>query len=127
MEELVARLTASAGIEQSAASSALVIILKFLRGELAPEVFDKILNVIPEARETLPPPEPKGIMGSMLGGLLGGAGGLMSAMSSLTGAGLSLEQIQTVTREILAFAREKAGPDLVDEVTGEIPQLKMFA
>ncbi len=127
MEELVSRLMTRAEIDQPTASSALVIILNFLRGECAPEVFEKVLNVLPGSRETLPPPEPKGVVGSMLGGLLGASGGLMAAMSALTGAGLNLEQIQTVTREVLSFARDKGGNDLVEEVTGEIPQLQMFA
>eukprot|EP01037_Dinobryon_pediforme_P022063 gene22063-23101_t len=66
--------------------------------------------------------------GSMLGGLLGaGTGGMIAAVTSLTNAGLGMSQIQDAVKEVIAFAEEKAGPDLVQEVLGSIPQLKMFA
>jgi len=127
MEELVARMMARAEIGHDLAASSLVIILTFLRDECAPDVFEKMLEITPGAREAMPAPEPKGALGSMLGGLLGGAGGMMATLSALTGAGLGLTQIQDVTKEVMNYAREKGGSDLVDEVIGAIPQLQMFA
>jgi len=127
MEELVARMMARAEIDQEKASTALIIILKFLRDECAPDVFEKVLEVVPGAREAMPEPEAKGVLGSMLGGLLGGTGGMISTVSALTGAGLNMSQIQDVTKEVMKYAREKGGSDLVDEVVGAIPQLQMFA
>jgi hypothetical protein len=41
-------------------------------------------------------------------------------------AGLSMEQIQGVTRQTIAFAREKAGEDVVGEIVGAIPGLSQF-
>jgi hypothetical protein len=41
-------------------------------------------------------------------------------------AGLSMGQVQSVTREIVAYAREKAGEDTVGEVVGAIPGLSQF-
>ena len=127
MEELVARIMARADIDQEKASAALIIILKFLRDECAPDVFEKVLEALPGVRDVMPEPQAKGAINSMLGGLLGGSGGMIAAVSALTGAGLNMSQIQDVTKEVMKFAREKGGSDLVDEVVGSIPQLQMFA
>ena len=127
MDEQVARIMARAEIDQEKASTALLIILKFLRDECAPNTFERVLETIPGARELLPEPETKGVIGSMLGGLLGGTGSMVATISALTGAGLGMSQIQDVTKEVMKFAREKGGSDLVDEVVGSIPQLQMFA
>ncbi len=127
MEELVARVMARADIDHDKATTALVIILKFLRDECPPDIFEKVLDGLPGAREALPAAEPKGAVGSMLGGLLGSSGGMMSTVAALTGAGLSMAQIQDVTKEFMKFAREKGGTDLVDEVVSSIPALQMFA
>ena len=40
--------------------------------------------------------------------------------------GLSMGQVQAVTRETIAFAREKAGEDVIGEIVGEIPGLGQF-
>ena len=40
--------------------------------------------------------------------------------------GLSMGQVQAVTRETIAFAREKAGEDTVGEIVGAIPGLAQF-
>jgi hypothetical protein len=126
MDELVARIMARAEIDAEKASTALIIILKFLRDECAPDVFERVLDVMPGAREALPAAEPKGAIGSMLG-MLGGTGGMITTISALTGAGLGMSQIQDTTKEIMKFAREKGGSALLDEVVGSIPQLQMFA
>jgi len=41
-------------------------------------------------------------------------------------AGLSMAQVQGVTRETIAFAREKAGEDAIGEIVGAIPGLGQF-
>jgi len=44
----------------------------------------------------------------------------------LMAAGLSMEQMQSVTRELIAHARETAGEDTVGEIVGSIPGLGQF-
>jgi hypothetical protein len=41
-------------------------------------------------------------------------------------AGLDMGQVQAVTRDIIAYAREKAGEDAVGEIVGSIPGLSQF-
>ena len=54
-------------------------------------------------------------------GSLFGMGGLMGAANRLMSAGLSMGQVQCVTREFVAYSREKAGEDAVGEIVGAIP------
>jgi hypothetical protein len=50
----------------------------------------------------------------------------MAAGSRMMAAGLSMGQVQAVTREIIGFAREKVGEDAVGEMVGAIPGLGQF-
>ena len=53
-------------------------------------------------------------------------GGIMGAGTKMMAAGLSMGQVQAVTRETIAFAREKAGEDAIGEIVGAIPGLSQF-
>jgi hypothetical protein len=53
-------------------------------------------------------------------------GGGIIAGSRMMAAGLSMGQVQAVTRETIAYAREKAGEDAVGEIVGAIPGLGQF-
>jgi len=55
-----------------------------------------------------------------------GMGGIMGVGTKLMAAGLGMDQMQGVTREIIAYAREKAGEDTVGEIVGSIPGLGQF-
>ena len=128
MEELIARITEKVGIGQDMATSAIGIIMKFIQDEVPADLFARITEYIPGAHEAVQQaPQPGGGLGGLLGGLLGGgAGGMISAVTSLTNAGLGMDQIQGIAKEVLSFAEEKGGPGVVQEIMGAIPQLKMF-
>jgi hypothetical protein len=53
-------------------------------------------------------------------------GGIMGAGTKMMAAGLTMGQVQGVTRETIAFAREKAGEDAIGEIVGAIPGLSQF-
>lgn len=53
-------------------------------------------------------------------------GGLMGAGTKMMSAGLSMGQVQGVTKETIAYAREKAGDDVVGEIVGSISGLSQF-
>ena len=55
-----------------------------------------------------------------------GMGGIMGAGTKMMAAGLSMGQVQAVTKETIAFAREKAGEDAIGEIVGAIPGLSQF-
>jgi hypothetical protein len=119
MDELIARLVANVGVDRSAAEKAVGIILDFLRKEGPADKVQALLDSIPGAQALM---EAQGQGG---GGMFA-LSGIMGAGSRMMAAGLSMGQVQGVTREIIAFAREKLGDDAVGEIVGSIPGLGQF-
>lgn len=127
MEELIARITAAAGIDAGLAEKSVGIILGFLKKEGPAAEVSQLVAALPGAEEALAAQSGGG--GGMLGGLMGmmpGGGGVMALGSQLMGAGLSMGQIQTVSKEMFAFGREKAGEDAMGAIVGAIPGLGQF-
>lgn len=121
MDELVERLTAKCGVERSAAEKSVGIILDFLRKEGPPDKVQTLLDKMPGAEALAASAGEQQGSGGMFG-----MGGIMGAANRLMAAGLSMGQVQCVTREVVAYAREKAGEDAVGEVVGAIPGLSQF-
>jgi hypothetical protein len=118
MEELVARIVANVGIERPVAERAVGIILDFLATEGPADKVQSLLARLPGAAEAAAAAHAEG-GGGMFGGILGVGSRLMSA-------GLGMGEIQGVTRELIAFAREKAGSDDLDGIVTAIPGLSQF-
>jgi hypothetical protein len=55
-----------------------------------------------------------------------GMGGIMGAGAAMMGLGLSMPQVQGVTKTVMAYSRETAGEDAVGEIVGAIPGLSQF-
>ncbi len=126
MEELIGRLVDRVGIDPALAQKAIEIIMNFLQSAGPEDKVQELLAAIPGAQDLV---QQASSGGGGLGGMLGGLGnmmGAMGAMNELTSAGLDTGQVQSVTKEVIAFAREKAGPDVVDEIIGSIPGLGQF-
>lgn len=119
MDELVERLVATVGIDRSTAEKAIGIILEFLRKEGPPEKVQALIDGMPGA-------EPLIEAAAAEGGGLFAMGGVMGVGSKLMGAGLSMGQVQAVTKEIIAFSREKVGDEALGEIVGAIPGLGQF-
>ncbi|GGE36853.1 hypothetical protein GCM10007276_12880 [Agaricicola taiwanensis] len=117
MQELLERMMGNAGIDRALAEKALVIILDFLNKEAPQDAVGKLLEALPEA---------KPLVGQDSGGFGLGGFGAMGALNEMTAAGLSMEQVQTVTRTVIDFAREKLGEDEVGRIVGAIPGLSAF-
>jgi hypothetical protein len=60
------------------------------------------------------------------GDMAGAMGGVMGAGMRMMSAGLSMGQVQSVTRAVIAYTREKAGEDAVGEIVAAIPGLAQF-
>ena len=60
------------------------------------------------------------------GGGMFAMGGVMGAGTKMMAAGLSMGQVQGVTKEVIAYIREKAGEDAIGEIVGAIPGLSQF-
>ncbi len=122
MNELVERVSTSAGIEPESAKKAIGLILNFLLKEGPEAEANIIIDKIPGAREAVSGAAAEEDGGSILNGLTGAKGaGLMGLASQLTGLGLSMGEMQTIGREVLSYAREKAGEDTVGELASAIP------
>ena len=110
MDELVGRLVANIGIDRAVAEKAVGIILAFLLKEGPADKVQALIDQLPGADAAVK---------AESGGF--GMGGIMGVGTKLMAAGLSMSEMQGVTREIIAYAREKAGEDAVGDIVGLIP------
>ncbi len=121
MEDLIARLVAKAGVDRAAAEKSVGIILDFLVKEGSADKIQPLIAKLPGAQALIDAQQ-----ASDAGGGMFGMGGLMGAGTKMMAAGLSMGQVQTVTKEVIAYSREKAGEDAVGEIVGAIPGLSQF-
>ena len=120
MDELIGRIVANVGVDRAAAEKAVGIILQFLLKEGPADKVRNLLDKLPGADAVIAAaPEDSGS-----GGIFGG--GVMAAGSRMMSVGLSMGQVQAVTRETISYAREKVGEDAVGEIVGAIPGLGQF-
>jgi hypothetical protein len=119
MDELLDRLVANTGVDRGAAEKSVGIILNFLRKEGPPDKVQSLIAGMPGA-EALLQSQPDA------GGGMFDMGGVMGAGTKMMAAGLSMGQVQSVTREVIGYAREKAGAENVGEIVGAIPGLGQF-
>jgi hypothetical protein len=127
MDELIARLVADVGIERATAEKAVGIILEFLVKEGPADKVQPLLAKLPGAEALMQKAASENEAGGMMAGTMGGAmGGVMGAGMRMMSAGLSIGQVQSVTRAVIAFTREKAGEDAVGEIVAAIPGLAQF-
>src|SRR3712207_224611 len=125
MDELIRRITQNVGVGESTARSAVGAILSFLYQEGDRDKVLAMVERLPGAAAYVEQTEDDsaGTLGG-LGGLMGG--GAMAVVGKLQSLGLGMSQIQGVAAETVAFARERAGADLVDDVVRSIPGLGQF-
>jgi hypothetical protein len=150
MEELIGRITDAVGIDEQTAQTAIGVILGFLNKEGPDDAMSQLVEAIPGADALIANlgesgGETGGGLAGALGGLMGGSGGglgglagavgglvggqsggLMSAASELMSTGLDMGQIQGVTQEVVGFAREKAGDEVVGQIIAQIPGMDQF-
>lgn len=117
MNELLDRLVATTGVDRVIAEKAVGIILAFLLKEGPSDKVQALIDLMPGAETAVQ-------AASSEGGF--GMGGIMGVGTKLMAAGLGMDQMQSVTRELIGFAREKAGEDAVGEIVGSIPGLGQF-
>jgi hypothetical protein len=122
MDELVEHIVGTVGIDRGIAEKAVGIILDFLIKEGSEGAVNELLTALPGARKAA---AAAGAGGEETGnsGLFGAMGGLMGAANRMMAAGLTMSQVQAVTREVVAFARKRLGEDTVGQIVGSIPGL----
>ena len=122
MDELLARLVAKVGVDRNAAEKAVGVIFEFLLKEGPADKVKALMDRLPGADELM---QAQGGVDAGGGGMFA-LGGLMGAGTKMMAAGLSMGQVQSVTKEVIAYAREKAGDEAIGEIVGAIPGLSQF-
>ena len=119
MNDLIARISESVGIDAGVAQNAVGLMLAFLKKEgdasAVSSMFSKVAGADALADEHI---------GELGGGFLGG--GVMGLGQKLMGLGLGMGEISSVAKETIGFAKEKADPATVDAVVASIPGLSQF-
>jgi hypothetical protein len=121
MDELVDRIVARVGVDRTVAEKSVGIIFDFLSKEGPTEKVQALLDRLPGANEAM-----AAARADDTGGMFGGMGGIMGVGSRLMSAGLGMGEIQGVTRELMAYAREQAGDEAVGEIVAAVPGLSQF-
>jgi hypothetical protein len=126
MEELIAQAAAAAGVEPEIAKKSVETILSFLRKEGPQAEVDALFAAVPgaaEAADSVSGESGGGAPNELIGAMGGGLAGLAGRLASL---GLGMGEMQTIGRQVFAYAREKAGDELVGQVAAAIPGLAQF-
>jgi len=123
MDELIARLVADIGMDRATAEKAVGIILDFLVKEGPADKVQPLLAKLPGAEALMQRTAGESDAGGMMAGAMGG---VMGAGMRMMSAGLSMGQVQSVTRAVIAYTRDKAGEDAVGEIVAAIPGLAQF-
>jgi hypothetical protein len=124
MQDFIQSAVSQLGINEDQAKSATGGLLNFLKNQGNGNVQALIAKL----------PGAEGLMqdagssesggGGMLGGLgskLGGSGG---ALAALQGSGLDASQAGPFVKMLVDYAKQKAGPELVEQVIAKVPALK---
>lgn len=121
MDELVDRIVANVGVDRAVAEKSVGIIFDFLSKEGPTEKVHALLDRLPGAEAAIATAR-----ADDAGGMFGSMGGIMGVGSRLMSAGLGIGEIQGVTRELIAYARERAGDEAVNSIVAAVPGLSQF-
>lgn len=118
MDELIERIERRVGVEPEAARKSIAAILTYLDRNAPKDRMAELYAAVPEA---------EGLVTKRRGGIFSAfSGGLMGIYSQLTSAGFSVEQLQMAGEEVVAFAREKAGDAVVDDLIESTPGVRQL-
>ena len=126
MDELIARVSTSLGVDAVLAKTAVGHVLAFLHKELPEGPVAEFIEKVPGARDIVDAVAEKedGAGSSILGGLLNN--GLMGLAGKLNAAGLDMGQIQKLGHEIFAYAETLLGKEKVQQIASSVPGLSQF-
>ncbi|MEW6257772.1 MAG: DUF2267 domain-containing protein [Pseudomonadota bacterium] len=126
MEELIDRLQSKVGLSRDAATRAVEVVIEFLSREAPADTMAQLAAAIPGLCDGA---EPLSAETTVLAGTrhFGGMARLMVVADKMMAAGLTMQQVQEATREVIDYAREKAGPEVVERIVAAIPGLRQVA
>jgi hypothetical protein len=123
VEELVGRMSDSAGIDAETATKAAGLILVFLNKQGAQPEIGELLASMSGAEDLVSATAQATSGGPMA---TAGSGGLIALVGELASAGLDTDAMQAVGRAFFAYAREKIGAEKLGRIAAAIPGLEQF-
>lgn len=131
MDELIKQLTAQVGVDSATANQAVGTVMALLKKEGGSDLFGKIAAAIPGAQaaaDATPAPTDAsggaGLLGSVVGMLGGSAGKGFALAAALKALGIREDKLPSFANILLNFLKEKAGPDVVNQLIAKLPMLK---
>lgn len=118
MEELIERIKRRVGVEPETARKSIAAIVTYLDRNAPKAKMAELYAAIPEA-ETLVTKRRGGIFSAF-------SSGLMGVYTQLTSAGFTNEQMQIAGEEVIAYAREKAGSAVIDDLIESTPGIRQL-
>lgn len=134
MEQLITSIASKLGIDEALAQKAISIVLSLVQSQGDDSAVSQLFNKMPGAADLADAGKNAlannsgggglmGVVGNMLGG---SAGDVMSAVSQLKSDGLETDQIKDIGGQVLDYAKQQGGDDLVGQITKSIPGLDKF-
>ncbi len=126
MDELIARLRDKVGISEAAARRSVEVVIAFLASEAPAGTMNELAAGISGLEEVIAHlPAETALPASTRH--FGGMARLMEAANRMMESGLTMSQVQQATHEVVCFARDKAGEDVVNRIVTAIPGLRQVA
>lgn len=131
MQDLIDKIVSKVGINRALAEKAVGIILVMIKSEGDEDEVGELLSKLPGAEDLISKAGDSGAspargLGGLISGALAGGNPVMKTLSKLQSEGLDMRQSQSIGLEVLGFAKEKAGEDLVKRVADSIPGLSQL-
>lgn len=128
MQELIDRIVTATGLSPEKTGQALGIMLNLIRSQGNPNKVGELFEKLPGAEELAVKwggdgAAQGGLLGMLAGGMMGGP---LAAVTKLTAAGLTMDQIKQVGSITLQYAKQQAGEQLVKDVAGSIPGISGY-
>ncbi|QDT06182.1 hypothetical protein K227x_45900 [Rubripirellula lacrimiformis] len=138
MDELIQQLISKLGIDESVANAATGKAMAMVKEHAGDELFGKIAAAVPGAVESAAAGSQDaaggaaasggGMLGKLAGmassALGGSAGGGLELGAALSGAGLDSDKMGGFVSMVIAFLKEKAGDEVMEQVLNKFPMLK---
>ena len=126
MQDLIARLQQKVGLSEEAARQAVMVVVEFIANEAPDEDMDALEAAIPGVK-ALAATLPQDVTVPAGTRHFGGMARLMMVADRMMAAGMTMPQVLDATREIVAYARERAGAELVERIVVAVPGLRQVA
>ena len=123
MDELIDRIVTNVGVARPVAETSVGIILDYLIKEGPSDKVQTLLGGLSNADAALQAAR----SAADLGGAFSGLGGIMGVGTRLMDLNLGMNQIRSITQELMTYSREKAGEEAVNEIVASIPALRQFS